>query len=205
MSNNRNTKSLHGKMTGKKKRSSYRQDNNEISYEPGRKLRKRVHTADEMPSEPGRKQRRKSQTTDVKISGIRVAARSPLRESSAGEQTTEITDGWGHELEPAGHADDELRSVDQDEQVARHSSQDHSNVGDSVTCPVCLVLFTTQDVTTPDTYDHTFYAACLQELSHNGNICSFDNNMFKCPHTPNGVLRSFQLYSQLHHTVYFGR
>jgi hypothetical protein len=159
VSNNISTKSLHGKMTGKRKRSAYRQDNDKISSEPGRKLR------------------RKSQTADVS-SRRRVAARSPLRRSAAGEQTTDITDGRGHQLEPAGHADDGRRSVDEDEQVAGHSSQDNSNGGDSERCPVCSVPFTTQEVATPDTCDHTFCATCLQEVSHNGNNCPLDNNMF---------------------------
>jgi PHD and RING finger domain-containing protein 1 len=174
MSNNRNTKRLHGKMTGMRKRSAYRQDNDEISSEPGSRLRKRVNTADEMPSEPGRK----SQTADVSSSRRRVVARSPLRGSAAGEQTIEITDSRGHQLEPAGHADDELHSVDEDEQVAEHSSQDNVNDGDSVRCFICLVPFTTQDIATPDTCDDTLCAACLQELSHNGNNCPFENNMF---------------------------
>jgi hypothetical protein len=48
---------------------------------------------------------------------------------------------------------------------------DNSGDGDSVNCPVCLVTFTTQGVGTPDTCDHTFYAACLQEWSKNENNC----------------------------------
>jgi hypothetical protein len=256
MNNSRNTKSLRGK-TGKRKRSACRQDNDEISSEPdrkmrrklqtvdkmpsepgrkprkrvqtadempsepGRKPRKRVQTADEMPSEPDRKLRRKSKITDVSSSRRRAAARRPLRGSAAGEQTAEITNGRGHQLEPAGHADDEHRSVDECEQVAEHStvdnsvdgsssvdedehvaehsavnnssdgarcadgdqvaehsSVDNSNDGDSVRCPVCSIPFTTQDVATPDTCDHTFCAACLQEWSQNENNCPVDKNMF---------------------------
>jgi hypothetical protein len=46
-----------------------------------------------------------------------------------------------------------------------------SACGDSVNCPVCLDTFTTQKVGTPDTCNHTFCAACLQECAKNNNIC----------------------------------
>jgi PHD and RING finger domain-containing protein 1 len=110
---------------------------------------------------------------------------------AAGQQRAEITDGRGYELESEGNANDEHRSVDGGEQVAEHSSVDNSSVGarsddggeqvaehssvdnrsdgDSVNYPVCSVTFTAQEVATPDTCDHTFCAACLQELSQNKN------------------------------------
>jgi hypothetical protein len=86
----------------------------------------------------------------------------PLHGSAAGVQEAEISDGKGNELEPAGIASDEHRSVDGAEQVAGHSSADSSSDWDSVKCPVCSVTFTTQEVGTPDACDHTFCAACLQ-------------------------------------------
>jgi PHD and RING finger domain-containing protein 1 len=57
---------------------------------------------------------------------------------------------------------------------------DNNSDGDSVKCPVCSVTFTTQEVATPDTCDHTFCAACLQELSQNENNCPVDKRMFNC-------------------------
>jgi hypothetical protein len=164
MGNKRNTKSLRGK-TGKRKRSACRQDNDEISSEPDTKLRRKSQTGE------GSSSRRR-----------RVAGRRPLRGSAAGERTAEITNGRGHQLEPAGHANDELRRVDEGEQVAGPSSMHNRSDGDSVKCPICSISFTTQEVATPDTCDHTFCATCLQERSQNENNCPVDNNIFNFIH-----------------------
>jgi hypothetical protein len=180
MRNTSNTKSMRGKNARKRRCACW-------------------HDNDEMPSEPGTKLRR-LQTADVSNSRRRVAARRPVPGSASGEQTAEITDGRRYQLEPAGHANDEHRIIDECEQsaehlsvdnstdgarsaneceqVAEHSSVNNSNDGDSVRCPVCSVPFTTQDVATPDTCDHTFCAACLQEWSENENHCPVDKHMF---------------------------
>jgi hypothetical protein len=84
----------------------------------------------------------------------------PLEQSATRVQKVEIGDGRGNELEPAGHTDDEHRSD-----------------GDSVKCPVCSVTLTTQEVATPDTCDHTFCAACLQEWTKNKTNCPVDGQM----------------------------
>jgi hypothetical protein len=174
--------------TGKRKRVQTADD---MPSEPCTKLRKRVQTAGEMASEPAKKQRRKSQTADVSNSRRRVARR-PIRGSAAGEQTADITDDRGHlddehrsvrereqiaECSAVDYNSDEAHSIE-GEQVAQHSSVDNSNGEDSVRCRVCSASFTTQDVATPDTCDHTFCAACLQEWSQNRNTCPADNNMF---------------------------
>jgi hypothetical protein len=76
-----------------------------------------------------------------------------------------------------GNSGDDPRSIGV-QQVAEHSSVVNSSDGASVKCPVCSVPFTTQQVATPDTCDHTFCAACLHELSQNENKCPLDKIMF---------------------------
>jgi hypothetical protein len=159
---------------GKRKRRVCRQDN------------------EEMPSEPVRKLRRMLQSADVS-SRRSVATLRPQCGSTAREERAEITEGRGCLLEPEGHADDEHRSVDvsdpvaehpsvdnstdeprnldEGEQVGEHPSVDNSSDGDSVKCPICSATFTTQDVATPNTCNHPFCAACLEELSQNENNC----------------------------------
>jgi hypothetical protein len=145
-----------------------------------------------------------SQTADVNSSSRHVAHRSRLRGSTAGKQTAEITEGTGCQLVPEGHVADEHYNVDdgkqgaqhslvdnngdgalsvnEREQIAEQSSEDKSSDGDSVKCPICSATFTTQEVATPDTCDHIFCAACLQELSQNENNCPVDKNMFNFIH-----------------------
>jgi PHD and RING finger domain-containing protein 1 len=73
-----------------------------------------------------------------------------------------------------GQEDDKHHSANEGEQIAGHASADYS----SVKCPVCSATFTTQEVGTPDTCDHTFCATCLQEWSKNDNKCPVDRQMF---------------------------
>jgi hypothetical protein len=117
-----------------------------------KRTRSACRQANEMPSEPGTELRR-LQTADVNSSRRRVATRRPLRGSTAGEQTAKIT-------------------------KVRGSSVANSSDRDSVKCPVCLVTFTTQQVATPDTCDHTFCTTCLHELSQNENKCPTDKMTF---------------------------
>jgi uncharacterized Zn-finger protein len=250
MSNSSEPNSMGGK-TAKRKRSVPLQDNGEMLSEPERKLRR-------------------LKTTDVNSSRRRVVTHHPLRRSAVREQTAEITEGRGCQLQPEGQPNDDRRSVDEVEQVAEHSLVANSGDGllsaheveqvaehslvanssdglrsadqceqvaehsveanssdghrsadggqvaehsveanssdghrsadggqvaehsvvanssdghrsaheveqvaehplvyissdvDSVKCPVCSATFTTQEVATPDTCDHTFCAACLQ-------------------------------------------
>jgi hypothetical protein len=119
-----------------------------------------------------------------------VAGR-PLRGSAAGVQKVEISGGRGNELGPAGHADDEHGNGDEGEQVSGYSSVGSYSDGDSVKCPVCSVTFTTQEVGTPDTCDHTFCAACLQEWTKNRNSCPLDGQMLNfiiVRHHPGGEI-----------------
>jgi PHD and RING finger domain-containing protein 1 len=102
----------------------------------------------------------------------------PPHRLAAGVQKVEISDGRGHKLEQAGHADDEHGSVDVGEQVTGHLCVDNSRDGDSVKCPVCSVTFTAQEVGTPVTCDHTFCAACFQEWSKNEHNCPVDRQIF---------------------------
>jgi hypothetical protein len=81
-----------------------------------------------MSSKPDRKARR-LQTADVSSNRRRVTTRYSLRKLTAREQTSDITESRGCQLEPEGHADNELRSVDEDEQVAQHSSVGNSSCG----------------------------------------------------------------------------
>jgi hypothetical protein len=181
MSNNSDTEGMRGK-TGKRKISAYRLDH------------------EEMPSEPDRKLGRTFKITDLKSSRRHVATHCGLSGSAAGLKRAEITDGRGYESEPEGHASDEHRCVDGGEevteqssvdnnsdvdrsfddceQVTEHSSVENNSDGDSVKCPICSVTFTTQEVATPDTCDHTFCAACLQELTQTENNCPVDKRMF---------------------------
>lgn len=72
----------------------------------------------------------------------------------------------------------EPRSADEDDEVAECSSVNNNNDGDSGKCPICSATFTTQDVATPNTCDHIFCAACLEELSKNENKCPVDKKVF---------------------------
>jgi hypothetical protein len=130
--------------TGKRKRFACWQDNDEMQFEPDRELRKEFRIA-----------------YVNSISRSSSVANCPPHRLVAGVQNIEISDGRGHKLERAGHADDEYGRVDEGEQV--HSSVDNSSDGDSVKCPVCSVTFTAQEVGTPDTHDQTFCTACLQK------------------------------------------
>lgn len=168
--------------TVKRKRSACQQDNEEMSPAPERKLRRVL------------------QTWDVNFSRRYVTTPHSLHGSTAREERAEITDGRGCQLELEGHPDDEHRSADVGEQVAEHSlvnnssdgprstdegeevaecsSVDNNNDGDSGKCPICSATFTTQDVGTPNTCDHIFCAACLEELSKNENNCPVDKKVF---------------------------
>jgi PHD and RING finger domain-containing protein 1 len=99
-----------------------------------------------------------------------VAACPPLK-SAAAVQKVDVSDGRSHDLEPAGHADDEHGNAD-------GSEVDVIRDEDSVKCPVCSATFATQEVGTPDTCDHTFCAACLQEWPKNEKSCPVDQQMF---------------------------
>jgi hypothetical protein len=190
MSEINNTESVYAK-AGKRKRSTHQQ-NDEIPFEPNRKVRKKfqiVHV----------KSSNRSSVTDCPLEGSAASSSSvedcpprrptatsrssvaghPLHESAAGVQKVEISDSRGNELEPVDHADDEHGSVDEDEKVTGHSSMESSSDGDPVKCPVCSATFTTQEVGTPDTCDHTFCAACLQEWTKNKNNCPVGGQMFK--------------------------
>jgi hypothetical protein len=158
-----------------------------------RKRRVRRQDNEEMPSEQDRKLRRMLKTADVSISRRCVATFRPQCGSPAREERAEITKGRGCLLEPEGHVDDEHRSVDvsepvaehppvdnstdgprnldEGEQVGEHLSVDNSSDGDSVKCSICSATFTSQNVATPNTSNHTFCAACLEELSQNENNC----------------------------------
>jgi hypothetical protein len=189
MSEISDTKSVYGR-TGKRKRSARRRDSDEIPFEPERKVRKRFQivsvkrssssVADCPPHRPAVSSR--SSVAVRPPEGSAVSKRSSVTDSppeglAAGEQKVEISDGRGNESDPAGHADDEHGSADESKQVAGHSSEDNYSDGDSVKCPVCSVTFTTQEVGTPDTCDHTFCAACLQEWTKIRNNCPLDGQM----------------------------
>jgi hypothetical protein len=159
MNNSSNIENMRNN-AGKRKRRDCRKDTEEMQHEPARKLRRRLPN------------------TDVNSSTKRVATHRPLSGSAAGQQRAQITDGKSYKLEPEVHADEEHCSVGGSEQVAEHSSVEKNSDGDSLKCPVCSFAFTTQEVATPDTCDHTFCSACLQELSQNENNCPVDKKMF---------------------------
>jgi hypothetical protein len=109
MSNSSEPKSMGGN-TAKRKRSVSLQDNGEMLSETESKLRK-------------------LKTADVNRSRRRVVTRHPLHRSAAREQTAEITEGRGCKLQPEGQTNDERRSVDEVEHVAKHSVLDISSDG----------------------------------------------------------------------------
>jgi hypothetical protein len=48
-----------------------------------------------------------------------------------------------------------------------------------VKCPICLREFTTQEVCTPESCNHTFCVHCLQEWSENSNTCPVDRGVYR--------------------------
>jgi RNA polymerase subunit RPABC4/transcription elongation factor Spt4 len=174
---------------GKRKKTVDLRVNDDMPYQPERKLRKTIHTgymnrasnsansrtvkesaagssssfADWRPHRPARNS----------SSGV---ADCPPHRSAARQLKIEINEGTSYELVSTCHADDEHGSVDGGENFAGHSSVDDRSDKDK--CPVCSTTFTTQEVGTPDTCDHTFCAACLKVLSKNENICPVDHRKF---------------------------
>jgi hypothetical protein len=138
---------------GREKKSSCGRDNDEILLEPHKKTGKGFQIA----------------SVNNIISGSSVAARPPQR-SAVRLQQFDIV----NELEPADHVDDEHGSLDEWNQVPGHSSVDNSSGGDSVMCPVSLNSLTTRKIRTPDTCDHIFCAACLEEWTKIKNTCPDD-------------------------------
>jgi hypothetical protein len=57
-------------------------------------------------------------------------------------------------------------------------SEDGSTGGEPVKCPICLSEFSTQEVGTPDSCNHSFCADCLQEWSDNSNTCPVDRQVY---------------------------
>lgn len=53
-----------------------------------------------------------------------------------------------------------------------------SSDGQSEKCPICLRSFSTQEIGTPESCDHSFCADCLQEWSRNVNTCPVDRQVF---------------------------
>jgi hypothetical protein len=130
---------------------------------------------DEIPLEPRKKPGKSFLIAYVNnISGSSVAARPPLR-SAVGLQKFEIV----NELESADHVDDEHGSFHEWKQVPGNTSVDNSSDGDSLMCPVCFNILTTQKIGTPDTCDHTFCVTCLEKWTKIKNTCPVDRKKFK--------------------------
>lgn len=63
--------------------------------------------------------------------------------------------------------------------------------GNSAKCPICLVVFSADEVATPDTCDHFFCVGCLEEWSSKVNTCPLDREEYKvilARHYPDGEL-----------------
>jgi hypothetical protein len=102
-----------------------------------------------------------------------VAFSPPLR-SPVGVQKFDII----HKLQLLSRANDKHCRVEECEPVPGHASMDNSSDGDSENCPVCLDTFTTQEVGTPDTCNHTFCAVCLEKWAKDQNNCPLDRQNF---------------------------
>jgi hypothetical protein len=186
---------------GKRKRGARRQDDDESLTEPARKLTKKMLSADSrkrtraasrpdndeslmgpakkltegMLTADNRKRTRAASRPDNDESRMEPASKLIKRMPSADVNPNSAADDY-----PAGQEVDMNGSSGQvgDEEAAGHASANKSSEGDPVKCPVCSATITTQEVGTPDTCDHTFCAACIQELSKNDNTCPVDGQMF---------------------------
>jgi hypothetical protein len=58
------------------------------------------------------------------------------------------------------------------------SSEEGSTGREPVKCPICLREFSTQEVGTPESCNHSFCADCLQEWSENSNTCPVDREVY---------------------------
>lgn len=47
-------------------------------------------------------------------------------------------------------------------------------------CPICLFIFSSQQIGTPDTCEHVFCSDCLAEWSNHVNTCPVDRKEFTC-------------------------
>jgi hypothetical protein len=99
----------------------------------------------------------------------------------------ESIDRGSYELESACHDENENGVVDRGEQFPRLSSVDDRSYKDSDECPLCSATFTTQEVGTPDTCDHIFCVACLQEWSKNESTCPVDHRKFSFMYVRNHI------------------
>jgi hypothetical protein len=101
-----------------------------------------------------------------------VAEHSSVHNSSDGAHSVDKCEQVT-EHSSVDNSSDGARSVDECEQVTEHSSVDNSSDG------ACSIYECEQVAEhSSDICDHTFCAACLQELSQNENNCPVNKNMF---------------------------
>jgi hypothetical protein len=82
---------------------------------------------------------------------------------------------YSHQLSAASTAEVGEASSSTSSEVVSSSTAMTSSDGK---CPICWVMFTAEEVATPDICDHIFCVGCLEEWSTNSNTCPLDRHEF---------------------------
>jgi hypothetical protein len=126
-----------------------------------------------------------SSSGDAEVSSTSVDADRPEDAATASHQlgsTSSTDEEEGRSDQVSGSYQQSAAATEAAEPSPAASSETVGPVAPLVIsdgkCPICLVVFTAEELATPDICGHAFCVGCLEEWSANSNTCPLDRHEF---------------------------